>query len=906
MTRSLALLALLLPTSSLADGPLEAAAKKGDYEDFFEGSMDQAELWLPGGEAAVLHLDLDLGQVSATLPEPALHSDALAAVALVPAWLQPRLALTLSKLEEGRQQEIAALLSEYANHVALDELAYSIAATSPEELSMSWQYALLDVLEANALAIYEIDPYVSFADLVELDDGSTSVEYHHDDGSGLQSYTIDKDIYYRHVVNPKLDMELPLFMNPETYSIDDPPGGVHWRDWFFFSALEDGTWDYRTHWLEETPYAVTDDDLVDLEAVGWLTGFTVDPIVVVQDGAGQPLLVEVDWGKGSVLATTIDLEAAHLDSHDFAANLLEYVQRRDVLEADEATLVLGDGSEAGAEYVVHLEAEVLPYEVWDLNDGAPDLEGYSKVIVPMGLIIEAYETLYEDKSAEALEAFVSGGGTLLLQADPVLGDSYDYPCGVSGIVDEVSEASFLGHPVLGESVEGIDSLWDGVRYDGLSGERALGEALSAVDAIGWFVTQNMFDNVSEYSASHSDYGGERSVWPQRIMNNHFGNCGECQDMITAAARACLIPTMNVWSMEDHVWNEFYFEDGWHAWQVDWSDGATRIDNGGVGADSTYGGGKEVSAIMGFHENGYVADEHVALYTDTITANVTVTDADGAPVPGAMVLVAVENYYYDQYMDQAAWLHTDQAGQVEITLGDNRNFWFIAAADLGGQEIWSPYSIADIQSGSYPNWFLTSEGGDPVIAAEDAVAGSSHDVALQLNGQVWAPVVSDTSLSGADGDVAITVDLALHGSLLDVRAGHTYLGWYSELGYAYGGGMIEPVDELGTVDAYLVDADNLALFEAGEDFSALDRAEGVSTGAVELGAATSGGELYVILSNARSLRHAHHGTISASFSGGAGWSEDEGGCGCTSQPRRTPAALLGLLAVLGLAVRRRRG
>jgi len=909
MIRSLALLALILPASSLAVG---ASAKKiggGDsaYIAFEQQGSLHSEFWLLGGEALVLAVDLDSGEIELQGGGLEITEAAVGAMMLVPGWLQPHLALTLSKLAESRQDEIAALLADYEGDPALDELAFSIAATSPEELSLDWQYMLLDVLEANATAIYTIDPYVPFADLVELDDGSTTVEYHYDDGTGLQSYTIDKEIYYWHVVNPKLDMELPLFMNPESNGIDDPPGGVHWREWFFFSALDEGTWDYRTHWLEEEPFAVGDADLADLEAVGWLYGFTVDPIVVVQDGAGQPLLVEVDWGKGSVLATTMDLEAAHMGGHDFAANVLEYVQRRDVLEADDATLMLGDGGEAGAEYIVHFEAEALPYEVWDLNDGAPDLEGYSKVVVPMGLALEAYETLYEDSSTEALESFVSDGGTLLLQADPALGDTFDYPCGFSVTIDDVSEPTFLGHPVLGESIADMDSLWDGVRYDSLSGERPLADASSAVDAIGWFVTQNMFDNVGEYSSTHSDYTGERSVWPQRIMHNHFGNCGECQDMITAAARACLIPTMNVWSMEDHVWNEFYFEDGWHAWQVDWSDGATRIDNGGVGADSTYGGGKEVSAIMGFHENGYIADEHVELYTDTITASVTVADDDGDAVPGAMVLVAVENYYYDQYLDQAAWVHTDLNGQVEITLGDNRNFWFLTAADLEGEEVWAPYSITDIQSGTYPNWFLAGEAGDPVIAAADAVADSTHEVLLVMDGCLEHRPAQDER----DGEVhvSLNLDLAIADVLLDAPASRSYLGWYAGLGYAYGGGLIQPLDEPGVVDSYLMNADNLALFEAGDEFVVLAQERQVGAGLLTQSLTTDAELLYLVISNRGAPDHVFHGSLELDYEG-ISWDwppDNEGGrsCGCTTSPRRTPAALLGLLAMLGLAVRRRR-
>jgi hypothetical protein len=209
MTRSLTLLALLVPGSALA---FEPAPKKSDtYITLFEQQgSHESDFWLLGGEYLVLTVDVESGEIGQEGGGLGLSAAAAAAVELVPAWMQAHLALTLSKLEESRQDTIAALLTDYEGHEALDELAYSIAATSTEELSLGWQYALLDVLEANALAIYEIDPWVPFADLVELDDGSTTVEYHHHGGS----YTVDKEIYYRHVVNPKLDMELPLFIDP--------------------------------------------------------------------------------------------------------------------------------------------------------------------------------------------------------------------------------------------------------------------------------------------------------------------------------------------------------------------------------------------------------------------------------------------------------------------------------------------------------------------------------------------------------------------------------------------------------------------------------------------------------------------------------------------------------------------
>ncbi|MFH1467614.1 MAG: Ig-like domain-containing protein [Pseudomonadota bacterium] len=928
MFRSLALLTLLLPAAPAQDfgatprlralpaglphpGAAAARSEPSAAKDEVTVASGPVEFWLPGGEIAVFALDLEAGTVEATLPSLGLTEDAAAAVAEVPAWLQPHLSVTLSHLEAERLDVVAAALTEAVGEDWLDEFAFTVAATSPEELAYPSRYLLLDVLADNAQAIYEADPLVPFAELTE-DGEHTSVRYTWDDGSGPQTWDLPWEHYYWYVVNSKLDMELPFFMDPERYSLSSPPAGVHWRRWMLVSATEEGTWDYRTHWLQAQPHATADEDLWSVPALGWLDGgWDVDPLVVVADADGTPMMVEQDYGAGTILSTTLDLEAAWLaGSTEIAENATFYAQRRDTLDPGEATLILVDDEEGGAEggltFQAILEAEGLPVTRADIAAN-PGFDGVTKVI----LAAASSERWLEALSALApdLEAFAAGGGTILHVADMTVcaEGGCDFPGGLTGTGDVTLPDHFVGHPVLAESLAGIASLWDGVQQPGLAGERGLDEVTNALDAVGWFVTQNMFDNVSEYSATHSDYDGERAVWPQRILHEHFGNCGECQDMITGAGRAALIPVVNAWSMEDHVWNEFYFQDAWHPWQVDWSDGPTRIDYGGVAYDVQYGGGKDVSAIMAFHENGRVDDEHIALYSDTITAEVTVTDAEGQPVAGAMVLVAVENFYYGQYLDQAAWRHTDQQGQVSLTLGDSRNFWVLAAADLGEDEAWAPYSIPDIQSGSYPNMFLKSQAGDPTITAEDAVAGAHFDVPITLDGRVGRPLASQQEASGK-ATVEVSVDLALDATLLDVPARHTFLGWYAGLGYAYGGGLVQPLDAPGTVDAYVVDADNLALFEAGQPFEAAVLDEGVG-GA---GAQWDFGEWnaketdwYLVLSNLGSPRHTHHGTITVAASRVPFTPEPEGGCGCAAGPRAPRAWALGLLALSGLTVRRRR-
>jgi len=874
-------------------------------------AAEEADFWLAPGETAVLRLDLGAEEVEAELPQLPLSSDALAALELTPAWLVPHLALTLSHLDLNLQDRLAALLLDLEDVRALDELAFTIAATTPEELVEYDGHGMLDLLVANALGPYENEPYVPFAQLVEevFDQGwYTTVSYSYDDGGGLQSWELPWQHYYWYVVHPKLDMELPLYFDPERYNLADPPTGVFWRDWFMFSAQDEGTWDYRSHWLQEEPHGVDRGEPLALDALGSITQCDVDPLVVVADASGAALMVEQDYGAGTILSTTLDLEAAWAAGvTDLAENATLYVQRRDTLDPDEATLILVDDEEGkegvGESFQAILESEGLAVSVVDIAGELPELDGFEKIILAQGSSDRWLEALWA--VVEDLNGFASSGGTLLHVVDPspCATSVCLFPGGVDGAAGELAGDHFVGHPVLHESIADFESLWDLQEYSGLSGERALSEATSALDAIGWFTTQNMFDNVSEFSSTHSDYDGERSIWPQRIMHNHFGNCGEAQDMISAAFRSALIPALNVWSMEDHVWNEFYFLDEWHPYQVDWSDGPTRIDYGGVGSDGSYDGGKEVSAIMGYLGNGFMADEHVENYTDTIGVEVWVTDADGDPVDGAMVLVAVENYYSSTYLDQAAWVHTDQQGYAHLTLGDNRNFWIIVATEIGEQELSWPVSIADIQSGTYPSMFLKTEAGDPTIAAELAISGEPDFVVEhqfdRSMGLPQAEVVESEGATQFSGRVALEVQA----SLLDVPAAHSFLGWYNSLGYAWGGRLVHPLDEPGVVDAYLVDADNKAAFEAGEPFQALWAGEGISDALIELDISTDELELYLLVSNLGSLRHVHRGAIALDLAVSTDEGEDAGGCACSSSSSRG-VPLLGLFALLGFVGIRR--
>ncbi len=158
----------------------------------------------------------------------------------------------------------------------------------------------------------------------------------------------------------------------------------------------------------------------------------------------------------------------------------------------------------------------------------------------------------------------------------------------------------------------------------------------------------------------------RPVQPVTIYYYQDGNCGEYQDMQTAAGRTALIPTIGVSAhANDHVWNEFY-ERRWIEWQAE----DRQIDHP-EGHDGWAGG---LAAVHAWRGDGYGWTDQSANYSPTCQLVVTITDANGFPVDGAKVQVASEPYNilcsYHFYVMEISRGHTDENGQIVFTLGDN--------------------------------------------------------------------------------------------------------------------------------------------------------------------------------------------------------------------------------------------
>jgi len=131
--------------------------------------------------------------------------------------------------------------------------------------------------------------------------------------------------------------------------------------------------------------------------------------------------------------------------------------------------------------------------------------------------------------------------------DPVTGQPADPPTGRFWRDYLFFEADD-GYESLATYLQGQDVLWKGKAYDREDN-----------GAVG---------NIIQWILDVMDFGSdsERPVQPVRIYAKHLGRCGEHQDITSAAARAALIPNINVsaWA-NDHVWNEFW-DDRWVQWE----------------------------------------------------------------------------------------------------------------------------------------------------------------------------------------------------------------------------------------------------------------------------------------------------------------------------------------------------
>ncbi len=172
------------------------------------------------------------------------------AIATAPAWLRADLAIALRKQEAARADALAAQVVDVEDPRYIDEIAFTIAHTSPEALADEDFFP--ELLALNARLIYEHDAELDYVELVETgvagedDDFWTTATYQYlVDGDQPSELTIDRDIYYWFVVHPRIEDENPWFIDGwdacSSRTLEcaaTPDEGWFWREFLWNAATD--------------------------------------------------------------------------------------------------------------------------------------------------------------------------------------------------------------------------------------------------------------------------------------------------------------------------------------------------------------------------------------------------------------------------------------------------------------------------------------------------------------------------------------------------------------------------------------------------------------------------------------------------------------------------------------------
>jgi len=496
---------------------------------------------------------------------------ALELLPALPSFMRNDFLLRLSQIPRDFQEQLAQVLSSLpVKH--LDEGAFLVAHLSLEDLtSDDFDPWLLAETPSHIYEAGEAGMALGHSILVEKtseEEGVvwTTVRLRVETEPGTVTETeVPRDVYYWYVVHPKLDLEPVQLTVPHTGKAGKHPEAATWREYYLFTPTE--TAPYTDHFLFLYPEPITGAELQDWgpSASTVFTGLGVGPLELVKTPTGLAMM-EFRIKSGTILATTMPLEKAAAEGRSqLLTNCLYYGNGNDPTLVSTPHLVVMEHSPYGNNALaLALEDIKINYEVKNGAEFAGlDLTPYTKIIVPSDQPRGLYEAVADRR--QDLESWIKTGRVFELHAATLLAEDWSGLEMPGGFTVESQDGAWAtdqveigGWPHLGEVIPAADITWDSQVHESISGDRFFDGEAFALDKLGWFTSQNLFDNVEEHGKKHPIMIPERATQAVRVLYNHYGNCGEIQDVITAAARTSLVPMMNVSNPnEDHVWNEFY-------------------------------------------------------------------------------------------------------------------------------------------------------------------------------------------------------------------------------------------------------------------------------------------------------------------------------------------------------------
>ena len=945
-------LALALALAPLTLLTLLPGPARGDNIKY----TDKARVSYVGTIAATQHVAFQVrtaeGKITVSeLTDNTLDAESKKALARAPRWLRPQLREALRRMKSSVRDPLVKEINA-ATAKTVDEIAFLVAHLSDEDLAVT----TAAVIKRNAELIYEIDPALKYADLVEKgaegtdEDYYTTIKYKVLRDGKATTFELPRDDYYWWVVHPLLDLEYVTTIDPDKGTQASPPAGVTWREYFL--AKMTATSSPRQHYILRLPNVIKDADLQgwnkgEALAHGDLGPTPVGTNEVVRGGkagaGGLPVMVHfgVPGGTcnstypmpdGVYLATTMPLEQIAAGGHPaLLENFLmagpgrggmrdydmvsyspaKQEKRKFLLVRDRLPFDLtADPNEAALKKYNRSYDLVTSTQFAALVDGGLLYTGgpgttactkttdcgsgqscinkvcltvplynlaYNKIVVPSDQPRALYAALA--KRRDAVETFVKYSGTFQLNGATRAADDWSdltmpgqLKTTKQDLASRLNEVHLYGNALLRDVMSGVEYLWDGVRRCSRSakstcpkGDRKMKAGDDAMDRVGWWAGQMLDRSVGEFRCLRA-VTPQRSWYPQRIVRHHYGNCGEIQDVVGAASRAVLIPSMLTYSVEDHVWNEFYAGDGqWFPYDTGWSDKPMRIGDWSVSGDGDSGGGKQNAVMVGWRGDGKplnllgrfkskttMTDGKIDFdYTRHLDLSVTVLDANRAPVDGATVTLVTENYYwnhgqnpaYAKMAPKAICAATGSDGVARFKVGDKRNFYVNVDSAVGaypkalnhGQSY-----VSDIQSIKL------------LLPAASALADTKVDKEIVLTG-VNAAGTAYKTLTAPPAATKVTPPTAAADATdmrrlsLKVALTAEYRYMHSTLSRRH---ALETASS-GSADVYVTDAANYKLFQAGQAFSAWVVSEKTAdTGALTVDLPVSVDEAVVIVSNKR--------------------------------------------------------
>ncbi|MBE5065265.1 hypothetical protein INF27_04405 [Bifidobacterium saeculare] len=325
-----------------------------------------------------------------------------------------------------------------------------------------------------------------------------------------------------------------------------------------------------------------------------------------------------------------------------------------------------------------------------------------------------------------------------------------------------------------------------------------------------------------WCAEHVTYAPSdiRTIGPIGALNRGTGRCGEESTLLVSALRAIGIPARQVYTPrwahcdDNHAWVEAMVDGVWRFMGA--CEPEERLDRGWfdcaaaramliharVFCDYTTGS-VDVSPSAG-RQGAAILQNLTASYAPTARLTVTVTDTDGAPVPGANVRFELLNM---AEFAPIAQLAADEDGRAAIELGLGTVLVHASTPDGFGEALvdtasttavtvtldaerrdddaWTPLSVSAPAAGGSRAAALTPEqkavGADRARRAEtmrverlegfarqSATGDADTDEILRLAGGNW-PVIARFLEAGAEPDRMLLLQALSDKDLADVHA-----------------------------------------------------------------------------------------------------------------------------------------